>query len=550
MKRLITLIFTLSISYLSTQACSPIFSQYCETSQYYHFIDMHVFAGTIAQKNDNSIELNVLELLRGEESKGTITIWDGPIIDNRDDPICPHYFTGYAHGYGSIGDTIFCIVESIVEKQEDHDVIGDYRRPSNDYMTTFVRVKNGIVADFDYYKNFTIPYNEFVEYACHINIHGCTDADACNYEYSATVDDESCRYNCVEPEVNCARSSIYLCEPTDIPPPLRYEDFVVTDDDTPSDQIRFEVSESVQQRDQYTINSYGYLFADTSGNIAYCSQSYYMPDQLIEAPIFDKPINICQDELEVPINKPSEDRYYFYKNRNGRVGDFIASCKNCTVEHLKFNTTKTGTYRFWAKKVVLNVARVDGYRCESEASLLTINVNTRQTASLTDTRKTVSIGGFINLADMVLENPSGSWTGENVVSFISDSGETNFYFFPRTEGFHKIYYKVGSGDCKKSYILVIDVVSPKKPFDTSIIDDVTVAPNPTTGKVFIKILNHTDLEHTVSVFDIYGKLHVLKKANELEKNRIALDLSHLTNGIYFIEIRNPFSFTTKKLVLE
>jgi len=539
-------------------ACDPFYSSYCQTTQLSFYEGMHIFAGSIASKNENNITFEVLELLRGEESRTTFTIWDGPYFDNSNDPICPYISSGFTSRYGQVGDTIFCIIELIEETKTDVDVIGDYRRPSTWAINTFAHVDNGIVSNFNYYEDLALPYDEFITYACHENVYGCTDSNACNYNSNATVDDESCYFDCTKPEVNCPERETYFCEPISPPPPMNFEDFEVTDNTTPVEEIGFNMNNVVSQFNQYTIYTYNYYFWDEYGNRTNCSEKFYIPDDTIRPPAINSTINICQGEEESVLIKPFDDNYLFYTDNNGSVGEYIESCEYnnllCYGEQLGINTAIAGTYKFWVSKVVRDRfyflwENKPYFSCESEPVQFTLNINPAPAAVLKDGIPSMRMGQYFNLMEMVEENHDGYWTGQNILSFNSTTGQ-NFYFFPKKAGLNKVFYNIKNGDCSETYTMVIEVQSLRLAENANLSDPLIVFPNPTHGKVFVNLSNSFDVEHSIEVFDINGKSHFQKTADNIKNILFDLDLSHLSKGVYIVEMRNEFSSDFEKLVIE
>ena len=74
------------------------------------------------------------------------------------------------------------------------------------------------------------------------------------------------------------------------------------------------------------------------------------------------------------------------------------------------------------------------------------------------------------------------------------------------------------------------------------IRSITAFPNPTSGPIFFSGI---DTEIKCSVFSIYGK-KIFEKTISIENN---LDLSALTEGLYFIEIQHRDSVQTFKVLL-
>lgn len=558
MKLIITSILLTICAFNSTFACDPFYASYCQTTQLRQYEEMHIFAGTIAAKGENNITFNVLELLRGEEERTTFTIWDGLYYESND-PVCSYVSSGYTNRYGAVGDTIFCIVELIEETETDVDVVGDYRRPSTWVIETFVPVKNNIVGNFNYYQDLNLPYNEFLAYACHNNVYGCTDVDACNYFANATVDDESCYYDCEKPEVFCPQRETYFCDPISPPPPMNFEDFEITDNTTPVDEIGFNMNDVISRFNQYTIYTYNYYFWDAYGNRTNCSQQYFIPDDTIRPPAIDATINICEGAESSVLVKPFNDNFIFYKDNNGTVGEALGSCDYnnllCFGEHLGINTAITGTYNFWVSKVVRErfYYIFEGkpyFSCESEPVQFTLNINPTPVVVLKEEMPNIRLGQYYNLMDLVEENHNGYWRGQDVLSFRSASGQNYFYFYPRKAGLNKVFYTVENGECTESFTKVIEVQNLRVSESIGLSDPLLVFPNPSFGKVFVNLSNSIDVEHNIEVYDINGKLHHQQTVDNVKNTLFELNLSDLPKGVYLIETINPVKTNSEKIVIE
>jgi len=78
-------------------------------------------------------------------------------------------------------------------------------------------------------------------------------------------------------------------------------------------------------------------------------------------------------------------------------------------------------------------------------------------------------------------------------------------------------------------------------------DRFSVYPNPSKG-IFNLELNYFDLEKTVSVFDIYGRL---VKGERALNNRISkIDLKEMSTGIYFFKVSSKKGVNIKKVILK
>lgn len=541
-------------------ACDPDPNAFCQTSNNNRFANMHIFAGVIASNGDQFAQLNVLSLIRGNESRTEFTIWNGPEIRNEPDSFgdCDYYASGFTNHYGKVGDTIFCIIELIDEKQNDWEVIGDYRMPPADsnYNNSFLRVAGGEVRGFDNLSYGSIPFQLFFDNPCTI-IYGCTNPDACNYNSIAQADNGDCNFDCEKPEVNCPVRETYLCEPTELPPPLGLIDFDITDNVTPINELFFYHREEKSHFNQYTIYTHRYEFYDAAGNRAFCNQQYYMIDDTLHSPAVRTTIDICNGQQEIALNKPNDDHYYFYENNNGVKGEFMGQLCDytnvlCMDEQLGIDTEINGTHQFWLTKTVQisTYMLFEGkpfFRCESEPVLITLNVNNAPKAALKNEVLSVNLGQYYNLMDLVEENKNGYWTGENILRFNSITGQ-QFYYFPKKTGFDKLFYTVINGDCTETYTQVVEVKSLRLADGLNLSDPIIISPNPTQGLTYVNLSNAIDVVHSIEVYDINGKLHYQQIANDVKNTLFELDLSDLPKGVYLVEARNEFATTSKRLI--
>jgi hypothetical protein len=76
-------------------------------------------------------------------------------------------------------------------------------------------------------------------------------------------------------------------------------------------------------------------------------------------------------------------------------------------------------------------------------------------------------------------------------------------------------------------------------------NEIKVYPNPTTGKILIKNLIQTS-NNSIVIRDILGKIIF---TSESRNNLDSLDISHLEDGIYFIEIASNNGVRIKKVIL-
>jgi hypothetical protein len=75
-------------------------------------------------------------------------------------------------------------------------------------------------------------------------------------------------------------------------------------------------------------------------------------------------------------------------------------------------------------------------------------------------------------------------------------------------------------------------------------DDLYIYPNPSTGHLTVSIPGGS-FHNTLNIISLDGKVILTK---EFSGSAISLDLVNLPKGMYLIEVRNKFHFSTGKVV--
>lgn len=161
----IQLTFFAVLCYSLSIACTFTPNDFCRT--YVNSPDNTAVIGKITAIDDFGIDLEVIEIFRGEENNSVIRIWSGTDLD------CNGFLSMAASDIGELNDTVIIILDDIVEIENDWDVIGDYRRRNPYNATTELAVENGIVNGFisgdnspsapPEYKTFELEYELFYQ---------------------------------------------------------------------------------------------------------------------------------------------------------------------------------------------------------------------------------------------------------------------------------------------------------------------------------------------------------------------------------------------------
>jgi len=204
----------------------------------------------------------------------------------------------------------------------------------------------------------------------------------------------------------------------------------------------------------------------------------------------------------------------------------------------------TGNHKFWVSSFI---RFTEDEICESIPVLINVNVNAKPTVQLTEKVKTLRVGEYLNLMNMVTGDKSGFWTGQGILSFKIPNGETLYYFSSRVEGVTKLYYTVQNEFCTKTFVLVIKTVQAKNMRHA--FNEFNIYPNPAKDKVFVQLPDSNAPGQTIRIIDIYGKKHLAVEASKLN-DLIELDLSGFSKGVYFVELRNNEFMSTQKIILK
>jgi len=130
MKKLIASLLLLSSAY--GYSCSIVFSSFCEFSQNYGTVVRCVMIDSV----QHGRRFQVLDVIKGTESRDTITIWNGTDFD------CNGPVSQSAEYMGQIGDTLLAALTPVDSVSQPWQVIGDYVRTYNFGYTPELRFAN------------------------------------------------------------------------------------------------------------------------------------------------------------------------------------------------------------------------------------------------------------------------------------------------------------------------------------------------------------------------------------------------------------------------
>lgn len=160
MKKILTLLVII-ICHYNILACTFIPETFCRSLEV--LSNDIVLSGEIVSIDSTGIDIEIIDVLRGEESRPIIRVWDGTDFD------CNGIVSMAASLIGKLNDSIVMILPRITEKENAWDVIGDYRRPNFFNYTTKLILEDGILKGLisghstfpPQYNQLNMNYNEF-----------------------------------------------------------------------------------------------------------------------------------------------------------------------------------------------------------------------------------------------------------------------------------------------------------------------------------------------------------------------------------------------------
>lgn len=151
MRKLILIFIVNFVFTLKFFACSYTPISFCATSE--SFSENLIVFGKIVSIDNNGIDFEIIDILKGQENKTIIRIWNGVDFD------CNGNWSMAASELGELNETLIIILPKIAEKKNDWEIIGEYRRPDFFGYTPNLKVENGIVSGL-ISGNVSYPYVE------------------------------------------------------------------------------------------------------------------------------------------------------------------------------------------------------------------------------------------------------------------------------------------------------------------------------------------------------------------------------------------------------
>jgi hypothetical protein len=101
-------------------------------------------AAEVVLVDEHGIELKIIKVLEGDETRDTIRVWDGKDFD------CNGFHSMSASDIGGVNDTVLIMIEKVDSLNKDTVIeqIGDYKRPFPYGEKPSLVVKNGMINGF------------------------------------------------------------------------------------------------------------------------------------------------------------------------------------------------------------------------------------------------------------------------------------------------------------------------------------------------------------------------------------------------------------------
>ncbi|MBX7224535.1 MAG: fibronectin type III domain-containing protein, partial [Chitinophagales bacterium] len=161
----------------------------------------------------------------------------------------------------------------------------------------------------------------------------------------------------------------------------------------------------------------------------------------------------------------------------------------------------------------------------------------------------ITIQDYAGTVNLELYNPDGNVVSSSInslhYSVSIPNGSTSGYKVKAKGNYPNFCYRIKSACVWHNYQRIsMPTSDPEKTLQ------LTVFPNPSNGIINIKSNANVDEEILIEISDLSGKIVFTEKYSpSSEKSEKSLDLSNLTNGLYFVRFNNGVSSQTTKITI-
>jgi hypothetical protein len=78
---------------------------------------------------------------------------------------------------------------------------------------------------------------------------------------------------------------------------------------------------------------------------------------------------------------------------------------------------------------------------------------------------------------------------------------------------------------------------------------VEIAPNPSSERISIQLVNSLANSSDLTIMDATGKI-ILRKGIAANENTIELEVNDLANGLYFVQLKNGEGISNEKFIVQ
>ena len=348
---------------------------------------------------------------------------------------------------------------------------------------------------------------------CDYSCFGCTDADAANFDPTATVDDETCLY--CELAIDTAAIVFDVTCAGDMDGSI-----VVSGSTGGYGSVNYALNDGLFQNNL----TFEQLAGDTYKIIAM--------DSLM-----------CTDTLEVLVNEPAAIMLFAFANdvncngdsngsivatSEGGTGLITYELAGETSVDGNFQGLDAGPYTIFATDENGCEADINATVEEPDAIVITVD-ETIDPDGAPNGQISISVEGGTGDLGFAWEGPEGNYDTEDIAGL--------------TDGTYSLTVTDENG-CEETEVVILTTVGL-----TEVVGDLEIAlmPNPTDGQLVME-MNKLVQDAIIEVFDGAGR-RVFRQEGMTLSGKVQMDFSNLADGVYQVRLTSGQSFATQQLMI-